>query len=248
MRIPRIYTPMPIAVGETVTLADDTTHYLTRVLRLKAGAQLVIFNGEGGEYKGTLKTLQRRCARVLVEHYNDVDRESPLVLTLAQGISRGERMTYTLQKAVELGVREIQPLFTEHCDVRLNNDRAEKRRQHWQGIANSACEQCGRNRVPVIKSAQIALTWLEAQLATKDAGHFKLVLDHRANFTLARLEGNPTSVTLLAGPEGGLSDHELDQAIQAGFTDVRLGPRVLRSETAAVAALAAVNVKWGDFN
>lgn len=242
MRIPRTYLPVPLTPGAIVTLDDSAANHLLRVLRLKPGAPLILFNGQGGEYRAVLHTADKRGGSVVIGEYSARDTESPLHVTLAQGISRGERMDYTLQKAVELGVTRIVPLVTERCEVRLEGERLHKRLQHWQAVAASACEQCGRNRVPQVIEPRSLDTWL-----TQTGDGLSLVLDPLAAQSLSQLAQPADSrITLLIGPEGGLSDAEIQCAQRAGYTGIRLGPRILRTETAAVTALSALQVIWGD--
>lgn len=242
MRIPRIYHPEPLTAGERVQLHETAANHVARVLRLPAGAPLILFNGEGGEYSATINEINKRKVLIDVGNFQDIDREPPLRLWLAQGISRGERMDYTIQKAVELGVNRIIPLYTEHCGVRLAGDRLDKRIQHWQGVAISACEQCGRNRIPIIEAALSLTQWLEMP-----SEGLRLVLDPTAEHSIAQLPAPSGSITLLIGPEGGLSDQELRLAKRSNYLGLRLGPRILRTETAALATLATLLGHWGDF-
>ena len=220
-------------------MSDDAANHVARVLRLAAGAPLILFNGEGGEFEATVSSIDKRHVVVDIGHFRDKDREPPLTLWLAQGISRGD---YTIQKAVELGVNRIIPLFSEHCGVQLDGERLQKRVKHWQGVVISACEQCGRNLIPHVDSPTALAEWL----ATPGEG-LRLVLDPDADHSLKQLPAPHGPVTLLIGPEGGLSDQEVALAKEAGFLGLRLGPRILRTETAAVAALAAILGAWGDF-
>lgn len=242
MRIPRIHHPAPLATGTRVDLGDTAANHLTRVLRMPVGAHVILFNGEGGEYQAIIAAIDKRGVSIEVGAFHDVEREPPLALWLAQGISRGERMDYTIQKGVELGVSRIIPLFTERCTVRLAGDRLEKRLQHWRGVAVAACEQCGRNRIPEIAAALSLDDWLRVP-----GEGLRLVLDPEAAQSLAQLPAPQGPVILLIGPEGGLSDQELRLAAQSKYWGLRLGPRVLRTETAAVAALSALLARWGDF-
>lgn len=242
LSIPRIYLPMALQTATSVPLAKQAAQHVTRVLRMKPGAALIVFNGQGGEYAATLETEQRGAVTVKIGDFIARDAESKLSVQLAQGISRGERMDYAIQKAVELGVAQIIPLFTEFCVVNMKEERAEKRLAHWQGIAVSACEQCGRTRVPEILAPRPLHEWLGQVRAS-----LKLVLDPYTTQGLAQLPPPAGDVALLIGPEGGLSDAETAAAQRAGFTGVQLGPRMLRTETAPVAALAAVQTLWGDF-
>lgn len=243
MRIPRIHLSQTLAPGARLALDETASGHLLRVLRLKPGAALILFNGDGGEYEATLAAVENRAAVVNVGQSVATGRESPLAITLAQGISRGERMDYTLQKSVELGVARIVPLETEFSQVRLAGERLERRRQHWQGVIASAVEQCGRTRLPELASVSPLAGWLASDT---DIG-LRLVLDPAGDVTLSQLVA-PTegAVTLLVGPEGGLSDHEIARARHAGYRGLRLGPRILRTETAGIAALAALQAAWGD--
>jgi len=242
MRIPRIHHPATLAAGLSVELGDSAANHVARVLRLPAGAPLILFDGTGGECEAVVETINKRrvVARVLAHHAHE--REAPLELWLAQGISRGERMDYTVQKAVELGVNRIVPLFTERCGVQLTGERLDKRVQHWQAVAISACEQCGRNRLPDIAAPRSLRAWL-----AESSPALGLVLDPEADMTLSTLAAPTGAVSLLIGPEGGLTDEEIASAKQAGYLGLRLGPRILRTETAAVAALSALLARWGDF-
>jgi 16S rRNA (uracil1498-N3)-methyltransferase len=242
MRIPRIHHPAPLSNGAHIELSDTAANHVSRVLRLPVGAPLILFNGQGGEFDATVTAVDKRSVSVALGDFHPTEREPPLPLQLAQGISRGERMDYTIQKAVELGVSRIIPLFTEHCGVQLRGERLKKRVKHWQGVVISACEQCGRNRIPQVDAPLTLAQWL----ATPGGGT-RLVLDPTAEHSLSQLPDPGGPVSLLIGPEGGLSDQELALAAQAGFLGLRLGPRVLRTETAAVAALAAMLGAWGDF-
>lgn len=247
MRVPRIYLPLPLSAGSSVSLTKEHFHYLATVLRLPAGSPVLLFNGDGSEYTATLAALDRKGGELRVNARLQPQRESALNLCLALGISRGERMTYAIQKAVELGVTRIQPLITEFCEVRAAGERAEKRQQHWSGIVHSACEQSGRTRVPEVSAAQRLTAWLPTlQTAPIPQGDLRLALDPKGVVRFHQLPNDASELTLLVGPEGGLSEEDLAAADHAGFTRVRLGPRVLRTETAAVAALVAAQLRWGD--
>lgn len=241
LSIPRIYLSVPLHKAALVALDRQSAQHVTRVLRMKPGAALIVFNGQGGEYAATLESEQRGTATIKIGDFIVRDAESKLSVQLAQGISRGERMDYAIQKAVELGVAQIVPLFTEFCVVNMKEERAEKRLAHWQGIAISACEQCGRTRVPEILVPRSLHEWLAQTQA-----NLKLVFDPYGTQHLAQLSPPAGDIALLIGPEGGLSDAETRAAIKSGFTAVQLGPRMLRTETAPVAALAAVQTLWGD--
>lgn len=242
MRVPRLYLPEPLHSGAAIPLPRERARYLVRVLRLQQGAPLTLFNGDGGQYQASLQLAENGPAVVRIGEHHALEKESPLAITLLQGISRGERMEFTLRKATELGVSRIVPLFSERCEVRLNGDRLSKRLAHWRGIIISACEQCGRNRLPELQPPET----LPQGLDTRDGGT-RLLLDPLAEQGLASLPPPDAAVSLLIGPEGGLSDSEIALARRSGYTGLRLGPRVLRTETAPLAALAAMQVLWGDF-
>jgi len=242
MRIPRIYDSTELTSGCRIELSNDAANHVAHVLRLPLGASLILFNGAGGEFEATITAIDTRRVTVDVGVFHDKEREPPLQLWLAQGISRGERMDYAIQKSVELGVSRIIPLFTEHCGVQINGERLTKRVEHWRGVVISACEQCGRNRIPQVDMPITLAQWLEAP----GAG-LSLVMDPDGDHSLAQLSAPAGHATLLIGPEGGLSDQELALAKTANYLGLRLGPRILRTETAAVAALAAMLGAWGDF-
>lgn len=238
----RLFIGQPISRNQYLEVDSDTAHYLTRVLRLKAGSELTIFEGNGYEYPavvteaGKHKTVLRAGEPVLR------DVESPVSIRLIQGISRGERMDLVVQKATELGVHSIVPVVTEFTVVKLKPKRAQRRLDHWRKIARSACEQCGRNRLPEIAEPEP----LTGYLQRPSSADFRLLLHPGASASVASLPDSATLVDLLIGPEGGLSSAERDTAATFGFTPVSMGPRVLRSETAALTALALVQARWGD--
>jgi 16S rRNA (uracil1498-N3)-methyltransferase len=213
-----------------------------RVLRLREGDALTLFDGRGGEYGARIAGFRKDSVQVDVREQREVERESALDLTLAQGISRGERMDWVMQKATELGVRRVVPMFTERSVVKLDERQAEKKLQHWRGIAIAACEQCGRNRVPDISAPASFYDGIRASVATNVT---RLLLSPQGSLRLRDLP-RPSQVVLLIGPEGGLADNEEEFAIKSGFQPVQLGPRILRTETAAIAALAALQHDFGD--
>lgn len=237
----RVYHPENLAEGAVITLRESASHHLLRVLRLKPGAMLQVFNGAGGEYEAELIGIEKKLAVIKIEQFNSTTTESPLAIHLGQGISRGEKMDYTLQKAVELGVTKITPLITEFNNVKLSPDRLVKKLEHWRGIVLSACEQCGRNRVPEVVSPQTLFFWAAARNET-----LKLILEPQAETHLRDIHAIPQSICLLIGSEGGLSEKEIQLAQAHQFKAIQLGPRVLRTETAAVAALAVLQARWGD--
>lgn len=242
MRLTRVYVDTPLLVGERLAVAGSAANHIVRVLRLRAGDALTLFDGRGGEYAGSVEEIRKDEVLVNVLEHRPLERESPLRLTLAQGISRGERMDWVIQKATELGVSCIAPLFTARSIVQLDAKQAQKKLQHWRSIAVAACEQSGRNRVPQIAAPE----GLYEFLGTDAAGGCRLLLAPRAGLRVADVSQADTGVTVLIGPEGGLAENEQESAAAAGFTPVRLGPRVLRTETAAIAALTLLQQKFGD--
>jgi 16S rRNA (uracil1498-N3)-methyltransferase len=241
MRVSRLYVPMHLAESGSVVLDDDSGHYVRTVLRLKKDDGIVLFNGKGGEYFGVLAEVTKKSVVVRVNSWQGRDLESPLHVTLGLGISRGDRMDLSIQKAVELGVTVITPIMTERCVVQLRGEKKPQRLQHWQKIIQHAAEQSGRAVVPALCGLAALQDWVGGQSG------LKIFLDPYAEKTLAQLEPVDMKVTLLVGPEGGFSDQEREIAFVAGFIPVRLGRRILRTETASIAALAAVQMLWGDF-
>jgi 16S rRNA (uracil1498-N3)-methyltransferase len=241
-RAARLFVDAGLAAGSTMTLDAGPSHHVVRVLRLRPGDPLTLFDGRGGEHEARIAALEGRKVVVEVGAHRAIERESPLAVTLVQGLSSGERMDFTVQKAVELGVAAIQPVAAEKSVVRLSGERAEARRAHWQRVAIAACEQCGRNRIPEIRPV-IALD----RLATS-AKALKLLLAPDANRSLkTALQAGRRDIVLAAGPEAGFSEPEVGRLLAGGFLAVSLGPRILRTETAALAALAALNARAGDF-
>ena len=242
MRLTRIHIDADLQTGQPLTVDGSAGNHIARVLRLRAGDGLTLFNGRGGEYGGRIEEMHRDSVRVSVLEHRDEERESPFHLTLAQGISRGERMDWVVQKATELGVSRIAPLFTERSVVHLDEKQAAKKVQHWRAIAIAACEQSGRNQVPEI-DAPISLYDL---LEQRTAGAVALLLSPGAALRITDVPAAEAGATVLIGPEGGLAQVEQETALRSGFTPVRLGPRVLRTETAAVCALTLLQQKFGD--
>ncbi len=241
MRVSRLYVDLPLALNEQVELDDDSGHYVRTVLRLKKDDAVILFNGNGGEYVCVLGEVSRKTVLVAVKSWNDRSVESPLSVTLGLGISRGDRMDLSVQKAVELGVNQITPLITERCVVQFKGEKKLQRSLHWQKIAQHAAEQSGRTVLPELTEITTLQNWVSNQQG------LKVFLDPYAEKSLAELQPDDMKVTLLTGPEGGFSDQERNTAKTAGFIPVRLGSRILRTETAAIAALAAVQMLWGDF-
>ena len=242
--ITRIHVAATLAPGAVVALPPAAAHHLVHVLRAAVGDDIVVFR-DGVEFAAAVTRIDKHAVAVKLASGHAVDRETPLACVLAQAISSGERMDLTLQKAVELGIAGVQPLYSERSVVRLDTERAAKRVAHWRQVLISACEQCGRNLIPGLAPPVPVIDWLGA-LPAVGAGELRVLLSPHATTRLADLP-QPRSVTLLAGPEGGFTAVEADLAQQRGFVALRLGPRVLRTETAALAALAAINTLWGDF-
>jgi len=239
----RLYCPIPLSAGAQVDLPESAAHHAVRVLRLKRGDGLTLFNGEGGEFEAHIERIDTRAVGARLGAWRDVECESPLRVTLVQGLATGERMDYAIQKAVELGAAAVQPVTAARSVTRLDAARAEKRTTHWRQIAISACEQCGRNRIPEV----LALRDLGDWLVMPSTAALRLLLAPDAQGTLAGLPRPAGNIEFLVGPEGGLAPEETAAGLRAGFTAVRLGPRILRTETAAVAALGALNTLWGDW-
>ncbi|AZC53766.1 16S rRNA (uracil(1498)-N(3))-methyltransferase [Pseudomonas chlororaphis] len=239
MRLSRFFIDAPLSLGEH-ELPEAQAHYIGRVLRMAEGDALQLFDGSGNEFRGTLLEVGKKRVVVRLDESFAGQVESPLQIHLGQGLSRGERMDWAIQKATELGVNEITPIFSERCEVRLKDERADKRLAHWRQVAASACEQCGRSRVPVIHPPVLLAEWIKQTQAD-----LKLVLHPVAEPLVSHAK--PATLAFLIGPEGGLSDAEVNQAQATGFLPARLGPRVLRTETAPVVALAVAQQLWGDF-
>ena len=251
MRIPRFYFPNSLSLGARVVLPPDAAHHALRVLRLGENDPLRLFNGDGCEYRARIVHLDKQGVMVLVESAAPLSCESPLDVLLVQGISSGERMDYTLQKSVELGVGAIQPIQAERSVVKLSGERMLKRMQHWQSVVASACEQSGRNVVPEVRPVMSLMDWLSAQdsgFGIQDSGAvLRIHLAPDAESSLRDLAKPAGPVVLAVGPEGGFSENEHTALRQGGYVAVKLGPRVLRTETAALAALSAMQILWGDY-
>ena len=241
MRVSRLYVDVALNVGQQVELNDAAGHYLRTVLRLKRDQDIILFNGWSGEYRCRLDEVSRKRVSVAVEQFIDRSVESPLPVHLGLGISRGDRMDWAVQKAVELGVASLTPLISERCVIKFDDDKKQQRQQHWQGIIQHAAEQSGRTRLPSLNPPLELAEWVDSQCG------LKLFLDPYADQVLSGLNPEGEGVTLLSGPEGGFSDQERQYAKAAGFIPVRMGGRILRTETAVLAALAAVQTLWGDF-
>lgn len=242
MPIPRFYCTMPLPPGRQVVLPDVVARHAVGVLRLRDGDDVILFNGDGSECVGQL-VRTGKGAEVTLKATCAPERESPFAITLVQGVSSGERMDYTLQKAVELGVSRIEPVMMRRTIVRLDEDKRVKRRQHWQGVVISACEQCGRNHLPEVAPILDFHDWLVTGAARQGV---RLLLDPEASMRLREVPAPDAAVTLLAGPEGGFDANEREMLRRIGFLPVSLGPRILRTETAAIAAMAVMQGLWGD--
>jgi len=239
----RIYQNQNLAVNLSLQLDEQASHYLSRVLRAAVGDEVVLFNGQRGEYQAIIQQINKKHVQVAIQAFNPREAESPINITLAQGLARGEKMDFIVQKTVELGVNHIVPLLTERCNVKLEGTREEKRVQHWQSVAISACEQSGRNKIPTVQSPISLREWLPQAQADK-----RFVLSpHAAEKMPTEKLPAGTHIILLIGPEGGLSDAEVNTAIAQGFSPLNLGPRVLRTETAPLAAIAMLQTRYGDF-
>lgn len=241
MRIPRIFHPDPLIVDNEVQLSSDATNHIVNVLRLKPGHPLVLFHGDDSEYSAELIVSEKRRAIALVDAKLSISVESSLSIHLGQGVSRGDRMDLVMQKAVELGVTEITPLITERCGVKLSKERWEKKHSQWQKIITGACEQCGRNRIPILHPPAELSEW-----TSESTNQLRLTLHPKAEKSIRHLQVPPKGVRLLIGPEGGFSDQEVYLTEETGFQTVQLGPRVLRTETAALAAISVLQALHGD--
>lgn len=239
MRFTRIFTPQTLSTDTALELEPEPSRHIARVLRMVAGNSLTLFNGSGGEYTAVITQVSKHAVTVQTGARLPGLAESPLEIHLGIGISRGERMDWVMQKATELGVACITPLRTEHCAVKLSAERGEKKLRHWQQVVTSACEQSGRCRIPNVEAIASLTEWVQATQAER-----RLILDPGAEDS--DTGPAPRSVALLVGPEGGFSSTEIAAAGAAGFTALRLGPRVLRTETAPLAAIALLQGRWGD--
>jgi 16S rRNA (uracil1498-N3)-methyltransferase len=240
---PRFFCPPPLATGAEVALPRGAAHHAARVLRLAPGATVTLFDGEGGECAAQLSRIDSRGVIARVDARRPVERESPLAITLIQGLAAADHMDYAIRKAVELGVAAIVPVQTARSVARLDRERALRRVEHWRQIIIGACEQCGRNRLPAISAPCDLLEWLRAP----STAPLRLLPAPDASRGLSQLAQPEGAIELLVGPEGGLAAEESAAAHAAGFRAVRLGPRILRTETVAPAALAAMNALWGDW-
>lgn len=242
MHVPRLYLPLTLVEGEAPGLGERSAHHVTHVLRLRPGAAVRIFDGKGCEHEGIIREVRR--TQVIVEIGKAIASlpEPSFAITLAQGIPRGDRMDLILQKAVELGVTDVQPLWTARSQTRASGERLKKRLRHWQGVVISACEQCGRATLPGLETPVEYRSWLTGT----DRHDCRILLAPEARQSLGTMQPPGKSILLLVGPEGGISAEETTLATAAGFVPMRLGPRILRTETAALAMLASLQALWGD--
>ena len=243
MRQLRFYIPFKLQPGDSYQIPDDKARHIVQVLRLGVGDEFILFNGDGKEYSAKLTEATKKNARVTILAVETVNRESNLQVHLIQGLSKGDRMDATIQKCVELGVNLIYPISTCYSNVKINVSRMEKKHAHWGGVISSACEQSGRNVIPQLKASN----QFESAVSeyTTYSGK-KFILHPAAGKNLSQLNEKPQNLVLLVGPEGGFSDEELQYAEKNGFQHLSLGPRVLRTETAAMAVMAGIQAKWGD--
>ncbi|CBL47260.1 Protein of unknown function (DUF558) [gamma proteobacterium HdN1] len=241
MRIPRIFQEIPLLEGTKVTLTESGSHHVTQVLRMKPGDQVLLFNGTGGEYFGEIEATGKRGVEVLLTYFNEVDRASPLSVHLGQVIGKGERFDYAIQKAVELGVTEITPLFSRRCEVKLNGPRLDKKLQQWKHLAVAACEQSGLNIIPQIHAPVALAEWAETVQA--DA---RWILHTEGEPHNPFTQQAPQSLAFAVGPEGGFEDTEVSSVRERGFDCVSMGPRIWRTETAPVVMLSLLQYHWGD--
>ena len=241
MRIPRIYHPSQIELDTPFELDADAANHVGRVLRMTAEQELALFCGDGFDYQTVITNVTKKHVEVVAKNKTSVQNESPLSIHLAQGISRGDKMDFTIQKSVELGITDITPIFTERCGVKLKGERLDKKHQQWQKIAIAACEQSGRAFVPTIHRPIEFKEFIEQKTE-----QLKLNLHPRASISVSSLTMPETGVRFVIGPEGGLNDQEIEAANSAGYQDILMGPRILRTETAALTLLTALQVKFGD--
>ena len=245
----RFYHPAEIAIGQLIELSVENKHHAARVLRLKEGDAITLFNGHSGEFSAHIENISKSNTTVLIDAYQDMDCESPLNITLAQAICVNEKMDWIIQKAVELGVTCIQPVSTVRSIVHLSDERSSKRLQHWQKIIISACEQCGRNHLPQILPLISLPEWLSQKKTTQSSHDLNFMLSTTAVESLRNIPQPSVSahIALVIGPEGGFTQEEEIAILHTGFIPVRLGKRILRTESAALAAISALQTLWGDF-
>ncbi len=245
----RFYHPAEIAIGQLVELSIENKHHAARVLRLKKGDPITLFNGFGGEFSAHIDTLTKSSTTVLIDSYQEIECESPLHIELAQAICVNEKMDWIIQKAVELGVTCIQPVMTHRSIVHLSDERSSKRLHHWQKIVISACEQCGRNRIPQVLPLTTLSQWLSHKKTNKSPSDLYLILSTTTTQSFRNISKPPANMnlSLVIGPEGGFTQEEEAAILHTGFVPIRLGQRILRTESAALAAVSALQILWGDY-
>lgn len=256
MRLTRVFVDGALDAGSFVELARETAAHLVKVLRARSGDELVLFNGDGREYSGTIESVRGSRVSASIGAARSLDRESPFQLTLVQCVPRGDRMDFIVQKATELGVARIVPVLSQRSVVRLDADQAESKQAHWRAVAVSACEQCGRNRLPALEAPQPLLGYLGGLQPPEISGGFlRLVLEPeragRASPAAQAIEADDSAAAgaqIAIGPEGGFAPEELEAFDLSAFARLRLGPRVLRTETAAIAAIAVLQARFGDMS
>lgn len=241
MRIPRFYQDIAFIVDHTYSLSDDTAHYIYNVLKLQVDTPVVLFNGDGNEYSGYISDAKKRTVMVTIDAKLSIDVQSPLSIHLGQAVSKGDRMDFVLQKATELGVTEITPIITERCNVKLSSERWSKKLFQWQKIVQSACEQCGRNTLPTLHAPLTTNQWLAASTQSQ-----RIILEPGSQQRLSSLSYDHHGYRLFIGPEGGLTEQEVYAAKQAGYQTASAGPRILRTETAALSVIAILQSMFGD--
>ena len=242
MRRSRFFIDTPLSPNQTINLPPVLINYIVNVLRLKSGNEIILFNDQGGEFTATLNEVKKRSVKIIVNHFIDKDIESPLKIHLLQGISRSERMDFSIQKAVELGVHQITPVFTQRSNARLSKTKhLAKKQQHWQGVALSACEQSGRTSIVAVNNA------IQVEKIADYCADLQLLLAPDADSGLSELKHlKPETVNVFIGPEGGLNDAEIQLALENNYQKVSLGPRILRTETAGLSTLSILQYLWGD--
>ena len=247
----RIYQNIPLSVGHVIALDREASHHAVNVMRLEVGAPVTVFNGRGGEFNASVVSIKKNYMQVRIDKFQNVDRESSLKLHLVQGVSRGSKMDFAIQKAVELGVTHVTPIITDHCVVQMSTERWQKRLLHWKNIIIGACEQSGRNIIPQLDDTICFKKWrenLKESSGKKISDEIRLVLHPARDDASVTHMRRSKSIMLLIGPEGGFSDDEIKTAKQAGFCCVKLGQRIMRTETAALAAVSVLQTKFGDFS
>ncbi|MDH5544880.1 MAG: 16S rRNA (uracil(1498)-N(3))-methyltransferase [Gammaproteobacteria bacterium] len=243
MRLSRIYIEQTLSSDATISVQGDEYNYIKNVLRLGVGAELVLFNGEGGDYAAQIESVSKRSVEIKIGEFSRTENESGLYIHLVQAITKGDRMDFSIQKAVELGVKEITPVFTRYSAVSLDDKRREKKHEHWRRVVISASEQCGRSVITKVHPPVTLEQWLQSSCSNA-VTHIVMVPQGQNRFGL--LEAIASPCVLLIGPEGGFSDEEVEKFTSLGFSAVSLGPRILRAETATITAISILQSRWGD--